>query len=88
MFIVIDPEAPVWTEFPDHTPTEKPAPVVKVTPTKASAVGAGIKGNKNSKIYHLAHCPDYGRIAERNIQWFTSEAQATGAGYRIAKNCD
>lgn len=88
VFIVLDPEAPVWTEFPDHAPTDAPAAIAKVTPTKAAAVGAGIKGNKNSKIYHLAHCPSYGKVSERNIQWFTSEAEATGAGYRIAKNCD
>jgi len=46
-----------------------------------------IKGNKNSKIYHLPGCASYDRISERNIIWFKTKAEAENAGFRIAKNC-
>ena len=47
-----------------------------------------IKGNKNSKIYHLAHCQNYDDIASRNIRWFKSHDEARNAGYRMAENCN
>jgi len=47
-----------------------------------------IRGNKNSKIYHLpSGCPSYDRISPRNIKTFVTEAQAQAAGYRKAGNC-
>ena len=46
-----------------------------------------IKGNKNSKIYHLPRCPNYNDIAERNIIWFKTEEEAENAGFRMARNC-
>lgn len=46
-----------------------------------------IKGNKNSRIYHLKNCPNYNDIADRNIEWFATEADAGKAKYRKAKNC-
>ena len=46
-----------------------------------------IKGNKNSKIYHLPGCPNYDDIAERNIIWFKSHEEAKAAGFRMARNC-
>lgn len=51
------------------------------TPT---STGQGIiKGNKNSKIYHLPGQKDYDKISPKNVVYFNSEAQA--AGYRVAK---
>ena len=46
-------------------------------------------GNKNSDIYHLPGgiCPSYSRVAERNREYFPSEAAAAAAGYRKAGNC-
>lgn len=46
-------------------------------------------GNKNSDIYHLPGgvCPSYDRVAERNREYFPSEAAAVVAGYRKAGNC-
>jgi deoxyribonuclease-1 len=46
-----------------------------------------VRGNRNSKIYHLPGCPHYDRISERNVILFDSEAQAVESGYRKAGNC-
>jgi len=53
------------------------------TPT---STGQGIiKGNKNSKIYHLPGQRDYDKISPKNVVYFNSEAEAQAAGYRVAK---
>ena len=47
-----------------------------------------IKGNKNSRIYHLpSGCPSYHQISAKNIVTFQSESEAKNAGYRKAGNC-
>lgn len=47
-----------------------------------------IRGNKNSKIYHLPYgCPSYESISNRNLVIFKDEEEAISAGFRIAKNC-
>ena len=46
-----------------------------------------VHANKNSKIYHLAHCPSFNAMSEANRVIFSSEAQAIDAGYRKAGNC-
>lgn len=46
-----------------------------------------IRGNTNSKIYHLDNCPGYNASKPSNIKTFSSEAEAIKAGYRKAKNC-
>lgn len=47
-----------------------------------------IRGNRNSKVYHLPKgCPSYNRVSPQNIIPFKSEAEAQSAGYRKAKNC-
>lgn len=49
---------------------------------------SAIRGNRNSKIYHLPRdCPSYSKIAPHNIVIFNSEAEAQAAGYRKARNC-
>jgi micrococcal nuclease len=45
-----------------------------------------IKGNKNSKIYHLPDGVHYEEIANHNIVWFCTEAEAQDRGYRKSKN--
>lgn len=52
----------------------------------AAATGP-IIGNRNSKIYHLANCPDYNKVSEKNRVPFKTEAEAHAAGYRKARNC-
>ena len=46
-----------------------------------------IKGNTNSKIYHLSHCSGYKKISDKNTLFFATESAAQQAGYRLAKNC-
>lgn len=46
-----------------------------------------INGNRNSKIYHLSHCPSYKAMNPRNIVKFKTESEAQGSGFRRAKNC-
>ena len=58
-------------------------PTQSSTPT---STGQGIiKGNKNSKIYHLPGQKDYDKISPKNVVYFNSEAEAQAAGYRVAK---
>ena len=53
--------------------------------TPASTGQGIIKGNKNSKIYHLPGQKDYDKINPKNVVYFNSEAEAQAAGYRVAK---
>ncbi|MDO9520287.1 MAG: endonuclease [Pseudohongiella sp.] len=51
-------------------------------------VAAGVRGNLNSKVYHLPEgCPSYHQISDINRVEFASEQQALAAGYRKAGNC-
>lgn len=45
-----------------------------------------IKGNKNSKIYHLPGGKSYDKVKETNAVYFDSEEEAKSAGYRKAQN--
>lgn len=50
--------------------------------------GGLIRGNKNSKVYHLLEgCPSYDAMSPRNIVEFATEGEAIQAGYRKAGNC-
>ncbi|KLU16706.1 MULTISPECIES: endonuclease [Xenorhabdus] len=55
--------------------------------TSKTASNEIIKGNKNSQIYHFAHCAGYKTVADKNVIYFRSEAEAKKAGYRLAGNC-
>ncbi len=46
-----------------------------------------IKGNKNSRIYHMPGCPNYDDIKDKNVIWFATEDEAKAAGFRKARNC-
>ena len=48
---------------------------------------APIIGNRNSQIFHGAHCPDYDKVAERNRVLFDNVEDAEKAGFRKARNC-
>ncbi len=47
----------------------------------------GIMGNRQSKKYHLSHCPGFQQVKAANQQFFSSEAEAKAAGYQKAGNC-
>lgn len=75
----------IVTRLPADTATDVPA---HAGAEAARAVTGAIRGNRNSKAYHLpAGCPDYGRISPRNIVEFSTEAEAIAAGFRKAGNC-
>lgn len=46
-----------------------------------------VRGNKNSKKYHLPHCPGFSQIKIQNGVDFSTEQQAQQAGYTRAGNC-
>lgn len=46
-----------------------------------------VLGNKNSKKYHLSHCPGYQQVSSSNQVWFVSEQEASDAGFVRAGNC-
>ena len=70
-------------EKPNKTQVQKT--IVK-TPAPGAPQGKGhIRGNRNSRIYHLPQDASYHKISPRNIILFESEAQAQAAGYRRAK---
>lgn len=53
---------------------------------KENYKGSGsIKGNKNSKIYHLPGSRNYNSMKEENVVYFESEKEAKDAGFRPAK---
>lgn len=54
---------------------------------QAAASRDMVRGNRNSKVYHLSNCPSYDAMAERNRVLFNSESEAKSAGFRKAKNC-
>ncbi|MBC7006164.1 endonuclease [Photobacterium sp. BZF1] len=55
---------------------------------KVTKAVSHIRGNKNSKVYHLpAGCPSYDRVSPKNVVNFKSEQEAISAGYRKAGNC-
>lgn len=64
-----------------------PATNQTVQPSPSEIVDLKIKGNKQSRIYHLPRCPNYNDIAERNIVWFKTREEAEAKKFRMAKNC-
>lgn len=61
-------------------------PVANVSSQANSASGT-IRGNRNSKVYHLPGCPSYNAINPKNVTPFATEKKAQQAGYRKAGNC-
>lgn len=53
-------------------------------PTQPQRQGV-IKGNKNSKIYHMPGQQGYNKISPINVVYFNTESEAQAAGYRKAK---
>ena len=69
---------------------KKPVSPIVQSNNKTQAIGVPqgkghIRGNRNSRIYHLPQDASYNKISPRNIILFESEAQAQAAGYRRAK---
>lgn len=78
--------AGLWAVGSASAPAPAPRPTPKPSPAPRGPVGQGhIKGNRNSKIYHLPGGASYNKISPKNIVYFETEAQAQAAGYRRAK---
>lgn len=46
-----------------------------------------IAASKSGTKYYYQNCAGLGRIKPENLTFFTSERQAEGVGYTLAKNC-
>jgi len=46
-----------------------------------------IAASKTGTKYYYQNCVGLGRIKPENLTFFTSERQAEGVGYTLAKNC-
>ncbi|WP_455233140.1 endonuclease/exonuclease/phosphatase family protein [Geopseudomonas aromaticivorans] len=53
----------------------------------SAASAEGVRGNRNSQIFHYPRCPSYNQISPKNQVEFRSAAEAQAAGYRQAGNC-
>lgn len=81
----------------NHKPSREGLVAVKISRTAAqsslvrespAASSGGIRGNRNSKIYHLPKgCPSYNAVSPKNRVAFDTVAEAKAAGYRQARNC-
>ena len=87
------PETPA--QEPEPEPTIEPTSAPTTFPTRAPRVITAadaapcqlgqIKGNRNSKIYHVPGGGSYSQT-KANVQCFASESEAQSAGYRRALN--
>lgn len=57
------------------------------TTSTATVAAHVVRGNRNSRIYHLAHCPSFEAVSPANRVGFASESAAQAAGFRRAGNC-
>ena len=62
-------------------------PAANKSTTQTQELLGPIRGNRNSKVFHLPACPSYDRIAPQNRVEFESEQAAIDAGFRKAGNC-
>lgn len=78
----------VWGQSSAQAPvTVSAQPVVNSVSSEQHAV-LNIRGNKNSKVYHIeGRCPSFNQVAEHNRVSFSSEEEAQRAGFRKAGNC-
>ncbi len=56
----------------------------RITPTSSPCIEGQIKGNLNSKIYHVPG-QQYYAVTKNNVQCFDTEEQAIAAGFRRSK---
>jgi len=78
----------LWVDAQPQAPWEhRRQPLSAGGPPALAGASSPIVGNRSSKVYHLATCPDFGKVAEQNRVPFATEAAAVAAGYRKAGNC-
>ena len=77
-----------WLGISQSKPAEtNAANISTLTSAPTGEKDLRIKGNRDSRIYHLPGCPNYNDIAERNTVWFKTHDEAKAAGFRMARNC-
>ena len=82
---------PEPTSIPTPAPTPRPAATPTRTPKPLTAEDAApcaigqIKGNRDSKIYHVPTGASYARTKNK-VECFATAAEAEAAGYRRARN--
>ena len=54
---------------------------------KVNDQSSQVKGNRNSKKYHLSHCSGFKTTSEKNMVLFDNQSAAQKAGYQLAGNC-
>jgi hypothetical protein len=85
-----EPE-PEPTLVPTPAPTPRPTAIPTRTPRPLTAEDAApceigqIKGNRDSKIYHIPTGGSYARTKNK-VDCFATEAEAQAAGFRRARN--
>jgi micrococcal nuclease len=62
-----------------------PVPTRPTSPTAASRVPAGYRGNVSAAVYHASTCPNAN--CRNCTRLFTTEAEAKAAGFRPAGDC-
>jgi hypothetical protein len=93
--LAVEPTMAPLAPDPEPDPTTEPSPTPFAFPTRAPRVITAadaapcqlgqIKGNRNSKIYHVPGGGSYSQT-KANVQCFPSESEAQAAGYRKALN--
>ena len=79
----------LWTDSAPVPPWDfrSPSRAASQPRVEAGTTTSEVRGNIRSRIYHVAGCQDYDRIALQNRVIFKTEVEASAAGYRKAKNC-
>lgn len=89
----------VWTldhqnsgEGIDAQFSPKPAQLIPPQPlignsTRTTTPSPQVKGNQQSRKYHLAHCSGFKTTLDKNMIMFSTESEAKRAGYQLAGNC-
>ena len=76
----------IWS-LDEHIPPWEWRRGLRAASSTSEVESGTVLGNRRSKIYHLAECPDYLKIAEHNRVPFADEDAAKSEGYRKAGNC-
>ena len=76
----------LWKQ-PNPTPPWEYRKQAKEGYVRAKPNNIAIIGNSRSKVYHLPWCKSYKTLSEKNRVYFSTEAEAREAGYRISRSC-
>lgn len=76
-------QAPTSSKPAQLTPAQSTA----VHSTGLTAPSLQIKGNRQSRKYHFAHCSGFKTTSDKNRVMFSTELEAKREGYQLAGNC-